>query len=154
MTQEWWRQKGGVKPHSGKFQTVERWLRTPAARKAFKDSWLPTILPESEMQGNKYRLLAGNVALDIGGLWGYLSDADSPAPVPGSNKCVSCGADQVRTLDPETDEVFQARKGYYRESAERALKTPDKPIMSIIAAEHTAQLNAAQSDAVFSERRN
>ena len=56
----------------------------------------------------------------------------------------------MRTLDPETDEVFQARKGYYRESAERALKSPDKPIMSIIAAEHTAQLNAAQSDAVFS----
>lgn len=152
MTQEWWRQKGGVKPHSGKFQTVERWLRTPAARKTFKDSWLPTILPKfCEMQGNKYRLLAGNVALDIGGLWGYCERCRfTQRPFPGSNKCVSCGADQVRTLDPETDEVFQARKGYYRESAERALKTPDKPIMSIIAAEHTAQLNAAQSDAVFS----
>lgn len=152
MTQEWWRQKGGVKPHSGKFQTIDRWLGTPAVKKVFKDSWLPTILPKfCEVAGNKYRLLAGNVALDIGGLWGYCERCRfTQRPFPGSTKCVSCGADKVRTLDPETDEVFQARKGYYRESAERALKTPDKPIMSIIAAEHTAQLNAAQSDAVFS----
>ena len=153
MTQEWWRQKGGVKPHSGKFQTIERWLGTPAARKVFKDSWLPTILPTfCEMQGNKYRLLAGNVALDIGGLWGYCERCRfTQRPYSGSTKCVSCGADKVRTLDPETDEVFQARKGYYRESAERALKTPEKPIMSIIAAEHTAQLGEAQGDAVFSK---
>lgn len=152
MTQEWWRQKGGVKPHSGKFQTIDRWLGTPAAKKVFKDSWLPTILPKfCEAAGNKYRLLAGNVALDIGGLWGYCERCRfTQRPFPGSTKCVSCGADRVRTLDPETDDVFRARKGYYRESAERALKTPDKPILSIIAAEHTAQLNAAQSDAVFS----
>ncbi|TMR40480.1 DEAD/DEAH box helicase [Actinomadura geliboluensis] len=152
MTQEWWKQKGGVKPHSGKFRTVELWLGTPAAKKVFKASWLPTLLPRfCELQGGKYRLLAGNVALDVGGLWGYCERCRfTQRPFPGSTKCVSCDADRVRTLDPETDEVFQARKGYYRESAERALKTPDKPIMSIIAAEHTAQLNAAQSDAVFS----
>lgn len=151
MTQEWWKQKGGIKPHSGKFQTIERWLGTPVAKKVFKESWLPTLLPRfCELQG-KYRLLAGNVALDIGGLWGYCERCRfTQRPFPGSTKCVSCGADKVRTLAPETDEVFQARKGYYRASAERALKAPDKPIMSIIAAEHTAQLNAAQSDAVFS----
>ena len=152
MTQEWWRQKGGVKPHSGKFQAVDRWLGTPVAKKVFKDSWLPTILPKfCEVAGNKYRLLAGNVALDIGGLWGYCERCRfTQRPFPGSTRCVSCDADRVRTLNPETDEVFRARKGYYRESAERALKTPDKPILSIIAAEHTAQLNATQTDAVFS----
>jgi hypothetical protein len=152
MTQEWWRQKGGVKPHSGKFQTIERRLGTAAAKKVFRDSWLPTILPRfAEVAGNKYRLLAGNVALDVGGLWGYCERCRfTQRPFPGAIHCISCGADRVRTLDPETDEVFQARKAYYRESSERALKTPSKPIMSIIAAEHTAQLNAAQSDAVFS----
>lgn len=152
MTQEWWRQKGGVKPHSGKFQNIDRWLSTPVAKKVFKESWLPLILPRfCEIAGNKYRLIAGNVALDIDGLWGYCERCRfTQRPFPGSAKCVSCGSDRVRTLDPTTDEVFQARKGYYRESAERALKTPDRPIMSIIAAEHTAQLNAAQSDAVFS----
>ncbi|MFL1376800.1 DEAD/DEAH box helicase [Nocardiopsis protaetiae] len=152
MSQEWWRQKGGVKPHSGKFQAVDRWLGTPTAKKIFRDSWLPTILPKfCEAVGNKYRLLAGNVALETGGLWGYCERCRfTQRPFPGSGKCVSCGADKVRILDPELDEVFQARKGYYRESSERALKTPNKPIMSIIAAEHTAQLNAAQPDAVFS----
>ena len=121
----------------------------PAARKTFKDSWLPTILPKfCEMRGNKYRLLAGNVALDIGGTVGLLRAMQiHPAPVPRIKQGVSCGADQVRTLDPETDEVFQARRATTGK-AERALKTPTSRLMSIIAAEHTAQLNAAQSDAV------
>ena len=57
----------------------------------------------------------------------------------------------MRILDPDTDPVFQARKGYYRASAVRALADPPEPPMSIIAAEHTAQLNAAQSDEVFSK---
>lgn len=152
MTQEWWRQKGGVKPHSGKFQTIDRWLGTSAAKKIFRDSWLPTILPKfCESVGAKYRMRAGSLALDVGGLWGYCERCRlTQRPFPGTTKCISCAADRVRTLDPETDEVFQARKGYYRKSSECALKTPDKPIMSIIAAEHTAQLNAAQPDAVFS----
>ena len=52
----------------------------------------------------------------------------------------------------ETDPVFNARKGYYRESSVRALATPGRgPPMAIIAAEHTAQLSAAQSDDVFSK---
>ena len=41
--------------------------------------------------------------------------------------------------------MFRARKGYYRASTERALADPPEPPMSIIAAEHTAQLSAAQS---------
>ena len=74
------------------------WLGTPAAKKVFKDSWLPTILPKfCEIQGNKYRLLAGNVALDIGGMWGYCERCRfTQRPSPGSNKCVSCGADRSR----------------------------------------------------------
>lgn len=152
MTQEWWRQKGGVKPHSGKFRTIDRWLSTSVAKRSFKNSWLPTILPKfCEATGSEYRLLASNVALDIGGLWGYCECCRfTQRPFPGSTKCVNCGEYRVRTLDPEADEVFRARKGYYRKSAERALAAPDGPIMSIIAAEHTAQLNAAQSDVVFS----
>ena len=74
-----------------------------------------------------------------------------PAALPGTDRCINCGAPRVRTLDPATDPVFQARKGYYRASAERALASPPETPMSIIAAEHTAQLNAAQSDEVFSK---
>jgi Helicase conserved C-terminal domain len=73
------------------------------------------------------------------------------AALPGTDRCVNCGAPRVRTLDPATDAVFKARKGYYRASTERALASPPETPMSIIAAEHTAQLNAAQSGAVFSK---
>lgn len=152
MTQEWWRQKGGVNPHSGRFTAIDGWLGTSAAKKEFKHKWLPVIRNKfCEPVSGKWRLLASKIALDVGGLWGYCERCRfTQRPFPGSIKCAGCGADQVRTLEPETDEVFQTRKGYYRESTERALKSPGKPIMSIVAAEHTAQLNSAQSDAVFS----
>ena len=148
----WWKAKGGVKPHAGKFQPVERWLGSSGAKKVFNQDWLPTLLGTfTELQGNKYRLLAGNVALHMGGLWGYCERCRfTQRPFPGTDKCVACGEHSVRVLDPDSDEVFQARKGYYRASAVRALRNPPEPPMSIIAAEHTAQLNAAQSDEVFS----
>ena len=150
---DWWRTKGGVKPHAGKFQPIERWLESAAARKKFNQEWLQALLPAfCELRGNKYRLLAGKVALEPGGLWGYCERCRfTQRPFPGSTKCVNCGAERVRTLDPATDPVFNARKGYYRDSTVRALANPPEPPMSIIAAEHTAQLNAAQSDAVFSK---
>lgn len=152
MTEEWWRQKGGVKPHSGSFQAIDRWFGTPAAKKTFKQIWLPTLQTKfCERSGQKFRLLAGNVALEPGGQWGYCERCRfTQRPFPGSEKCINCGTDKVRTLDPETDGVFQARKGHYRASTSRALQTPPDPPMSIIAAEHTAQLNVSQSEAVFS----
>jgi len=150
---DWWKTKGGVKPHAGKFQPIERWLVSSPAKKKFKQDWLPTLLMTfCEGVGGKFRLSAGKVALELGGLWGYCERCRfTQRPFPGTTRCVSCGADQVRVLDPDTDPVFQARKGYYRASAARALADPPESPMSIIAAEHTAQLNAAQSDAVFSK---
>ena len=150
---DWWRTKGGVKPHSGKFQPIERWLATSPAKKKFNQKWLPTLLTAlCEQVSGKYRLSAGKVALELGGLWGYCERCRfTQRPFPDTSRCVSCGAERVRTLDPETDSVFQARKGYYRASSVRALAEPPEPPISIIAAEHTAQLNAAQSDAVFSK---
>jgi hypothetical protein len=47
--------------------------------------------------------------------------------------------------------VFAARNGYYRGSSVRALGDPPEAPLSIIAAEHTAQLSAAQADEVFSK---
>ncbi|MEU3469757.1 DEAD/DEAH box helicase [Streptomyces sp. NPDC006687] len=151
---DWWKQKGGVQPHTGRFKSVDRLLGSKAARQTFREGWLPTMLTafcESVGSGT-YRMLASNLALELGGQWGYCERCRfTQRPLPGSCKCGSCGADRVRTLDPETDPVFQARKGYYRASAVRALNSPPELPMSIIAAEHTAQLNAAQSDAVFSK---
>ncbi|MFF9130425.1 DEAD/DEAH box helicase [Streptomyces sp. NPDC014806] len=150
---DWWRTKGGVKPHTGKFQAIERWLGSKAARKKFADDWLQTLLTTfCEPVAGKFRLLAQHVALELGGMWGYCERCRfTQRPFPGTIRCVNCGHDRVRTLDPDTDPVFQARKGYYRASAARALSDPPEPPLSIIAAEHTAQLNAAQSDAVFSK---
>lgn len=149
---EWWKVKGGVKSHAGKFKPVERWIGSTDAKRTFNQDWLPTLLGAfTELQGNKYRMLAGNIALDLDGVWGYCDRCRfTQRPFPGINKCVACGNDSVRVLDPNSDEVFHARKGYYRASAVRALENPPELPMSIIAAEHTAQLNAAQSDEVFS----
>lgn len=151
---DWWRQKGGVQPHAGRFESVDRLLGSKAARQKFRDGWLQTLLTtfcESVASG-AHRISASNLALELGGQWGYCERCRfTQRPLPGSRKCTSCGADRVRILNPDTDPVFQARKGYYRASAVRALNDPPELPMSIIAAEHTAQLNSAQSDAVFSK---
>ena len=65
--------------------------------------------------------------------------------------CVNCGQSAATPIDPNTDPVFVARKGYYRASTVDALKTPPTSPMALIAAEHTAQLNTAQAEQVFSK---
>lgn len=150
---EWWRVKGGVKPHKGNFAALDRWLDGAKAKKKFAQEWLPALKTTfcEEMTGGKFRILASRLALDIGEVWGYCERCRyTQRPFPGNKRCTSCAQDAVRILNPNTDDVFQARKGYYRASSVRALaQTPESPI-SIIAREHTAQLNAAQSDEVFS----
>lgn len=148
---EWWKVKGGVHQHAGKFDNLGKWLGK-AATKTFNEDWLPLLLPTfCEPIGGKFRLLAQNVGLDTSDKWGYCEHCRyTQRPFPGSSKCISCRKDRVRVLNPHTDEVFQARKGYYRASAERAMENPPKPPISIIAREHTAQLNTSQSDEVFS----
>jgi ATP-dependent helicase YprA (DUF1998 family) len=150
---EWWKQKGGVHPHAGKFDHFGKWLGSNPSKKKFNDEWLPILLPMfcEPTGGGLWRMLAENLALETSGDWGYCEHCRFTQRVfPNSKKCVNCREDHVRVLDPNTDEVFQARKGYYRASAERAMENPPKPPMSVVAREHTAQLNAAQSDEVFS----
>ena len=57
----------------------------------------------------------------------------------------------VQAFDPDTDPVFVARRGFYRDPVARALEQSEPNFLSLIAAEHTAQLNAAQPEDVFSE---
>ena len=153
MTQVWRGVKGGVRPHTGKFRPFERWLGSTALTRLFNKDWLPVLHQRfCEAAGNKFFLLASKIALETGGAWGYCERCRfTQRPFPGLSKCASCGSDEVRTIDPNTDPVFRARKGYYRASTVRALANPPEPPMSIIAAEHTAQLNAAQAEAVFSK---
>ena len=72
-------------------------------------------------------------------------------PILISISCINCGSDALEVIDPNTDPVFQARKGYYRASTLAALNDAEQNPMALIAAEHTAQLNAAQADEVFSK---
>ena len=142
-----------VQAVSGKFTKLTTWLGTREARRIFDADWLPVLQSRfCQKVGDKYQLAARTVALDLDTAWGYCERCRSTQRhFPGRITCISCGADKVRSLDPETDEVFQARKGYYRASSRRALATPPGEVMSVVAAEHTAQLNSSQSDDVFSK---
>ena len=153
MGPEWWQTRHGVRPHSGKFAPLDRWLSDRETRKTFERDWLPVLLERlCEPAGDKYRIRAGSLALDVATVWGYCQACrTTQRPFPGSDKCINCGRDRVQHIDPDEDEVFGARKGYYRASSVRALAQPPEKPMAIIAAEHTAQLNAAQADDVFSK---
>ena len=126
MPGDWWNTRGGVKPKSGKFKLVTQWLPAGAARRTFDQQWLPVLLTTfCEPRGSLYRLRGGTVALETGGPWGYCERCrHTQRPFPEINRCINCGASQVRTLDPAADPVFRARKGYYRASTERALADP------------------------------
>lgn len=141
-----------VQAVSGKFTKLNRWLPSREARRTFEAEWLPVLQARlCRRVGDKYELTARAVALDLDKAWGYCEKCRSTQrPYPGRTTCINCNADRVRPLDPDTDEVFKARKGYYRASSVRALATPAGDVMSIVAAEHTAQLNSSQTDDVFS----
>jgi ATP-dependent helicase YprA (DUF1998 family) len=151
MSAEW---KGNkVQAASGKFTKLTKWLGTREARRVFEAEWLPILQAKfCQKVGDKYHLMARTVALELDDAWGYCDKCRfTQRPFPGRTTCISCGADKVRPLNPDTDQVFKARKGYYRSSSKRALATPPGEVMSIVAAEHTAQLNSSQADDVFSK---
>lgn len=153
MDVSWFQTPGGVRPHSGRFSRVTKWLAHPAAVKAFNKDWLPRLLDNfCEMTApQKYRLLAGSLALNTSNEWGYCQTCRTTQAWNGHPRCTNCRRPNVVQIDPATDAVFAARKGYYRGSSMRALADPPEAPMALIAAEHTAQLNASQSDEVFSK---
>lgn len=154
MSPSFWETPRGVRPHSGNFRAVERWFDDREAVKQFKKWWLPELLTlfTENMASKSNRMLAQHLALDVGGEWGYCQACRSTQrPFPGTSKCIVCGSpDSVTLIDPEEDLVFAARKGYYRSSSVRALGPEREAPLALIAAEHTAQLNAAQAEEVFS----
>lgn len=154
MNPTWWQTTRGVRPHSGKFAAHDRWISDREHKKVFDREWLPMLLEMfcELVAPSKYRLTAAKLALDLGAAWAYCQACrTTQRPFPGSVRCVNCARESVVPIDPENDPVFTARKGYYRGSSVRALATPPEPPMAIIAAEHTAQLNAAQSEEMFSK---
>jgi ATP-dependent helicase YprA (DUF1998 family) len=152
MPPAWWLRS--VQPRSGKFIEIRRFLRDNPARLLFEREWVPRLLGlfAEQTAPSKFRLKGGELSLAIGGAWAYCQSCrTAQRPFPGRTTCVNCGQDTAVPIDPETDPVFIARKGYYRASTIDALKTPPIVPMALIAAEHTAQLNTAQAEEVFSK---
>lgn len=153
MPPAWWLVE--VQSHSGKFKDIQqRLLPDKSARKVFEQEWIPKLLSifAEQVSPGKYRMKGSELSLRIGGDWSYCQSCrTAQRPFPGRATCVNCGHNKSQPIDPNTDPVFVARKGYYRASTVNALQNPPIPPMALIAAEHTAQLNTAQAQDVFSK---
>lgn len=140
--------------HKGKFKAVERFLGDAATRRAFNRDWLPALLTlfTERMSATQHQLRGSKLSLLLQGAWAYCDRCrETQRPYPAVSRCVNCGSDRVTVIDPDCDPVFAARKSYYRASTLLALADTGEKPMSLIAAEHTAQLGAAQGDDVFSK---
>ncbi|MGE3709553.1 MAG: Zn-binding domain-containing protein [Hyphomicrobiaceae bacterium] len=155
MPPSWWTNE--VRTHSGTFQAMDRVLTNREAKRAFTTAWLPRLVAMMTRRTDDggTRLLAENLSLDIGGRWRRCPTCKSVhRPIASLATCIDCEAPGVRDFDPATDEVFRSRRGFYRDPIIRALETDEPGFLSLIAAEHTAQLNAAQPDDAFSQAEN
>jgi hypothetical protein len=152
MPPAWWLNE--VQPRSGKFTAMNRLFVDKAARTAFEKEWVPQLLKlfAEPFSKGKFRLRGAELALEVGGQWAYCQSCrTAQRPFPGRTTCLNCGQGTAIPVNPDCDSVFVARKGYYRSSTLDALRTPPIPPMALIAAEHTAQLNTAQAEDVFSK---
>jgi ATP-dependent helicase YprA (DUF1998 family) len=152
MPPAWWLTE--VQARTGKFQELGRLLRDKSARTLFEREWVPKLIGwfTEQMAPGKHRLKGSELSLEIGGAWAYCQSCrTTQRPFPDRATCVNCGKETATSIDPNSDPVFSARKGYYRASTLEVLKTPPQAPMALIAAEHTAQLNTAQADEVYSK---
>lgn len=135
------------------FQRFLRKFDTAAARTAFKKKWLPDLLGIfAEPFDGGQRLKGLQLTLQLDGEWQRCSTCKSVhRPVRTLNKCLDCGRGTVIPLQPDTDEVFLTRKGYFRNAVTNVLGPHPQPPMSIVAAEHTAQLNSSENADIFSK---
>lgn len=141
------------KPKS-KIDAINKIITEKEAQKLFWDKWHPVLLTRftsSNAGGNRY-LNGSELSLQFEGIWVHCTSCKSVhRPVPNLDVCLDCRSVNVHVLDPDTDAVFQARKGFYRKPVTEALADPPREPMALIAAEHTAQLNAPQNEDVFSK---
>ena len=155
MPPGWWSVE--VTTHRGDFQPMDRVLTTKEAKRIFKKEWIPRLMSmfAQALQEGGSRVLANHLTLQIGGAWVRCDTCKSVhRPIGTLASCIDCGASTVHAFDPEQDPVFIARRGFYREPVRLAMTQDNPSFMSLIAAEHTAQLNAAQPDDAFSQAEN
>lgn len=160
MPAAWWRRPRtegvNVRGHSsGNFSAMSRIIEAPEARRIFRNQWVPHLLDlftEHPGGGNERRLAGRELSLVFEGQWVRCKRCKSVhRPVPGFSRCLDCNTPSLENLDPDSGSAFLARKGFYRKPVTAALGEPPRSPMALIAAEHTAQLNAPQSEDVFSK---
>ena len=158
MPPVWWRRPRSegtsIRGQKGWFKAMDTVLPEKSARKTFRDQWLPKLLSLfTEDTAAGFRRLRGNdLTLLFDGRWIHCARCKSVhRPVSGIGHCLDCGSDDTRLLDPDHDPVFLARKGFYRNPVTAALGVPPRQPIALVAAEHTAQLNAPQNEDVFSK---
>jgi len=158
MPPVWWRRPrsegASIRGQKGKFRAMDTVLTDSAARKLFWDKWSPSLLAmfTQDAEGGFKRLRGSELSLLFDGEWQHCRSCKSVyRPAPGIAHCLDCGSPEIAALDPGSDPVFLARKGFYRKPVMEALGDPPRQPMALIAAEHTAQLNAPQNEDVFSK---
>ncbi len=143
-----------VRSRKGKFRAMNTILAVPAARKIFNGDWSPQLMARfTEATANGFsRLRGSDLTLAFEGSWARCSSCKSVhRPVSSIPHCLDCGSLNIGELDPDHDPIFLARKGFYRRPVTDALSEPPNPPLALVAAEHTAQLNAPQTEDVFSK---
>lgn len=146
----WQRQVHG---HSGKFKLVDKLLPDKNTRAIFAQHWVPVLLHTfTESMNSTYRLHAQRLYIEFYGKWVRCSNCASVhRPIENHTKCVDCGKETISEIDPEKDDVFIARKGYYRRATQDLLRDDPVVPLALIAAEHTAQLNSSDHEDAFSK---
>ena len=154
----WWRRPRtegmSIRGHKGKFKAMDRVLVDKTTLRQFQSEWLPKLLAlfTQDSDGGFKRLRGSELTLLFEGNWNHCMTCKSVhRPVPGIEHCLDCGRADVSGMDPNTDPVFLARKGFYRKPVMQALGTPPREPLALVAAEHTAQLNAPQNEDLFSK---
>ena len=158
MPPHWWlrpRSEGiNVRGQKGWFTAMDAVLPENAARKAFKNEWLRVLqdIFTERTSGDHMRLRGSELALHFDDAWAHCTACKSVhRPASGLAHCLDCGRPETRPLNPDSDPVFLARKGFYRNPVAATLRNPSHRPMVLVAAEHTAQLNAPQNEDVFSK---
>lgn len=151
MPESWASNK--VKPFKvGKFNLLNKLTDSKPSKAIFEDKWKPKLIEMflQHVAGETYRLRGDRLTLLLDGEWVYCKKCrTNQRPFPGKTICINCFDDRLVPVDPLTDSVFRARKAYYRSPTEEATKPDGTPPVNVVAAEHTAQLNAAQAGDVF-----
>ena len=145
-----------VKPRNpkAKMNAINAVIQGTTERKLFWDKWAPDLVKwfTQSVEGGFRCLNGSELSLRFDGDWVHCPICKSVhRPIPGISRCLDCNSPEIAALDPDSDPVFLARKGFYRKPVTEALQDPPRQPMALIAAEHTAQLNAPQNEDVFSK---